>query len=258
MADDHPDDLISAFIDGELNEIQQRKVTAHMAGCADCAALADQILQQRRQISAVSQSPLPEGLAARVKAALREEAAKRVTDKLPKMSKPARSSNWKQIAAVAALLLATATVSSFTTLFYSQRSNASALVQRDLITAHLRSLAQNGAIQVASSDQHTVKPWFAGKVDFSPEARDFTTDGFPLVGGRLDIIDGKRVSALVYKRRLHQIDVFAWADSSLGEAVPTLQTARGYNLVSWSRSGVSYRAVSDLEKDELQRFAELM
>src|SRR6476469_7321517 len=110
-------------------------------------------------------------------------------------------------------------------------------LQQEIVTAHIRSLLQDSPIQVASSDAHTVKPWFAGRIDFSPEVKDLAADGFPLLGGRLDFVGGRRVGAVVYKRRLHTINVFMWPSAGPGDAAPRLVVRNGYNLLAWSRGG---------------------
>jgi anti-sigma factor RsiW len=112
---------------------------------------------------------------------------------------------------------------------------------------------------VASSDQHTVKPWFASKVDFSPPVHDLGADGFPLIGGRLDYLDHTRVAVLVYRRRRHEIDVFVWPVGGDVSAVSSLTRARrGYNVVRWSEGGMNFCAVSDVEADDLQHLRDLI
>ncbi len=131
-------------------------------------------------------------------------------------------------------------------------------MQQEIITAHIRSLLQDGPIQVASSDSHTVKPWFAGRVDFAPEVKDLTAEGFPLMGGRLDYVHGRRVGGLVYKRRLHTINVFMWRAPGGDDAAPSATTRNGYNFLTWTKAGVIYWAVSDLDGAELKRLQELL
>jgi anti-sigma factor RsiW len=131
-------------------------------------------------------------------------------------------------------------------------SHQSNNIEHDILNAHLRSLLLDSPVQVASTDQHTVRPWFAGKVDFSPTVRDLATDGFPLIGGRLDYVNEQRVGALVYKHDKHLINVFTWA-SSEGDQSPQLKTRNGYNIVSWTKQGVTYWAVSDLNTEELRK-----
>jgi anti-sigma factor RsiW len=124
---------------------------------------------------------------------------------------------------------------------------------------HARALLTDHAFDVASSDQHTVKPWFAGKLDFSPPVRDLGADGFPLIGGRLDYLDHTRVAVLAYRKRQHEIDVFVWPVGSGVSAVSGLtRSRRGYNVVRWSEGGMNFCAVSDVEPDDLQHLKDLI
>ena len=128
-------------------------------------------------------------------------------------------------------------------------------VVADVTTGHVRSLLAGRGVDVASSDQHTVKPWFAGKLDFSPPAADFPAEGFVLLGGRLDFVDGERVAVLVYGYRKHVVDVFV---SAATDADATALTRRGFNLVHWSRDGLAYWAVSDADVPALERLHALL
>ncbi|WP_245928254.1 anti-sigma factor family protein [Bosea psychrotolerans] len=179
-------------------------------------------------------------------------------DRLPPDARAYRRGIKTELLKQAAALLIACLLSSLTTWWILTGSTRDSLLTQDLLSAHLRSLLQDSPIQVASSDAHTVKPWFAGKVDFSPEVRDLAAQGYPLLGGRLDTIAGRRVGALVYKRRLHVINVFAWTAGDVSDVAPSLSTRSGYNILKWTRSGVSYAAVSDLESLELQRLPELL
>jgi anti-sigma factor RsiW len=120
----------------------------------------------------------------------------------------------------------------------------------------VRSLQATHITDVPSSDRHTVKPWFAGKLDYSPPVKDLAADGFPLVGGRLDYLDGRPVAALVYHRGGHTINLFVWP--SPGETAERLSTARGFHTVRWTRGGMTYWAVSDLNENDLSRFVSLL
>jgi anti-sigma factor RsiW len=122
----------------------------------------------------------------------------------------------------------------------------------------MRSLLAAQLVDVVSTDQHTVKPWFDGKIDFAPEVRDLSSSGFPLVGGRLDYLDGKTVAALVYHRNKHPINLFITPAPPNRNTSPTPATRRGYNIFSWTNNGMDYWAVSDLNQAELREFAELV
>jgi anti-sigma factor RsiW len=263
MTADHPEDRIGAFVDGELAAAEQRAVAAHLAGCARCAALAEEMRRVSRRVAA-ARVAVPPGLEARVRRALADatddeagesaavQQAGRLAAKRPVVGLRRILLPW------AASLVLAAALSAAATWWVASTRSADQLLVHDLLTAHLRALAQDGAVQVASSDTHTVKPWFAGKVDFSPEARDLAAQGFTLVGGRLDIIDGHRAGVLVYRRRLHLIDVFAWPGPPGPDRAPALRSERGYRLVTRSKAGVTYWAVSDLDGEELARFVSLL
>ena len=128
----------------------------------------------------------------------------------------------------------------------------------DLISSHIRSLLASNVADVLSSDQHTVKPWFNGKLDFSPPVQDLTAQGFALVGGRLDYVAGRPVAALVYRHRQHLINLFIWPTADGGNSAVQTLIKQGYNLVHWMHAGMSLWAVSDLNQEELVELARML
>jgi anti-sigma factor RsiW len=138
------------------------------------------------------------------------------------------------------------------------RSDDAFLIE-ELVATHVRSqLLPSHRFDVASADPHTVKPWFEGKLDFSPPVNDLAGQGFPLVGGRLDYLHNRPVAALVYRRRRHTINLFIWPSSPGGEAAPRRATRQGFHLFQWTGSGMTFCAVSDLNEGELQEFVRLI
>ena len=131
-------------------------------------------------------------------------------------------------------------------------------VANEVVTAHVHSLMAEHLTDVASSDQHTVKPWFSGKLDFAPNVRDFTAQGFPLVGGRLDLIDGRPVAALVYRRNKHVINVFIWPVGSVRAIKVNDKNLRGYSMINKESNGLHYCPISDLNSGELNELASLL
>jgi anti-sigma factor RsiW len=162
--------------------------------------------------------------------------------------------NWLAVAATI-LLAALLTWRAFPLV---EGRGTSDLVAQELVASHIRSLQPGHLLDVQSTDQHTVKPWFNGKLDFSPPVRDLTEEGFPLIGGRLDYIGHQAVAALVYQRRQHLINVFIWPAGKQSDNNLRSESSQGYNMVIGEREGMYLCAVSDLSSGELQQFAQLI
>ena len=233
---------LDAFIDEELAEDERALLLAHLADCPECGPEAAALTRLRDGIrQAAPTYRAPEALRSRIRFALRAEQP-------ASAPAPRPAPGW--LAYAASILVAVAVGSGGTLLVTGERQEDA--VARELIDSHLRSLLASHLTDVASSDQHTVKPWFAGKSDLAPPAADLASDGFPLVGGRLDVVAGKPVPALVYRRREHVINVFV-LPASRGELGTTL-TRHGYTLRHWNEGDLGFWAASDAAPSELAEF----
>ena len=250
MRCDKAAELIGAYLDQELDAETRREVAAHLSSCAVCATLADDVRGVGRQIAAFGREPAPKHLAANVRERLASGAAGRPAPLgLAGIASMRFPQWWRQ--AAAALVLACLIAA--TTAFIVSRIAATARIEQEVAAAHVRSLLQDSPTQIASSEVHTVKPWFAGRIEFAPEVKDLAPEGFPLVGARLDYIGERRVAALVYRRRLHVVNVFLWPSPEDSESQPRALTRLGYNILAWHKDGMAYWAISDLNANELRQ-----
>jgi anti-sigma factor (TIGR02949 family) len=245
----HPGEAqLDAYLDGELAADDARELEAHLAHCPACARFRDERLTLRAAIAArVPAFAAPDELRGRVRAALRTAARARVPYRL---SLP---NVWRPLALAASL----AVIALGSWNLSLQHASGETLAD-DVLASHIRSLMPGHLIDVLSSDQHTVKPWFNGRLDFSPPVSDFAERGYPLLGGRLDYLDGRAVAALAYGRRQHRINVFLWPATRGPAAAPATHTQQGYHLLHWTTTDYTYWVVSDLGLPELGDFAGLL
>jgi len=234
--------LLDAYLDGELGFERTLEVEAHLASCGVCSAE----VQSWKDIRAAMQTPeLYHGAPAHLKAKLRKLLPQSRSERTPWF----RRSIW---AAGGAAFATAAMLVSFVVMRPAVPSP-----ERDIVTSHIRSLMADHLMDVVSTDQHTVKPWFDGKLDFAPPVKDFAADGYPLAGGRLDYLENRNVAVLIYHRALHVINLYVWPAQDTGSSTMRVQTIQGYNVVSWRKNGFEFRAVSDLNTAELREFARL-
>ena len=238
-----------AGFDQELDEQKTQALQNHLAGCADCRQeyVALSGLRARIQAHAPYRNA-PAHLAARVLDSLpaRKETAQQFS------ARATRWSVWNMGSVFASLLALGVSLSLYLAVPTPQQQLAN-----EVLASHVRSLQVDHLSDVASSDRHTIKPWFNGKLDFSPQVVDYTTEGFPLIGGRLDYLDRQYVVVLVYRHRLHSINLFVWPGASKDSGLRMLDQ-RGYHMVTWVAGGMNYWAVSDLARDDLIAFARLV
>jgi anti-sigma factor RsiW len=247
----HPDveAQVDAYLDGELASIDAVELEAHLAGCEQCGRFRDERLALRAAIVArFPRSQAPDALRHRVRDALRAAAPPAPS----RARRPVRLRAWRWLALAASL--AVVAVGSWR---FAGRHAASEILADEVLASHVRSLMPGHLSDVVSTDQHTVKPWFNGKLDFSPPVHDFSGRGYPLLGGRLDYLNGRPVAALVYGRRQHLINVFLWpASGPVGGAAPLLR--QGYHLLHWTTPEYTYWVASDLGLSELTSFTGLL
>jgi anti-sigma factor (TIGR02949 family) len=225
--------LVGAYVDGELDEEERLRLRDHLAGCRDCEAEAAALARLSHGIRAAAPAyRAPELLRARLRAGLRHEAAANAWALMPA---------GRSLAYAASLLLAVALGSGGTYVMVGERQQDR--LAAELVDSHLRSLLGTHLTDVGSSDQHTVKPWFAGKTALSPPAVDLAQQGFPLIGGRLDLVAGRPVPALVYRHRAHIINLFV-LPAGTGDVGDSAGRG-GYNLRHWREGDLDLWAVSD-------------
>jgi anti-sigma factor RsiW len=239
---------LDAYLDGELATGDARELEAHLAKCPECTRFRDGRLELRAAISArVPAFQASDTLRKRVRAALGVAAQARAPRRFTMRGA------WRPLA-IAASLAVVAVGSWRLALDRAARET----LADDVLASHIRSLMPGHLTDVPSTDQHTVKPWFNGRLDFSPPVYDFSGRGYPLLGGRLDYVDGRAVAALVYGRRQHLINEFLWPAARGPAAVPSTSTRQGYHLLHWTTADYSYWVVSDLGLPELGDFAGLL
>jgi anti-sigma factor RsiW len=235
--------LLHALLDGELDAGHAREVEAHLAGCPRCAA-------QLRDYRAMRQAMSGANLSFAAPAALRSRIDAIMPAAPARAPAPSRRSLLKGFAFGSALSAAAAA----SVLFVVVRSDEDQRILGDVVSAHLRSLQADHLTDVPSADQHTVKPWFNGKLAVAPPVADLTAQGFTLLGGRLDYIEGKAVAAIVYRRRIHVINLFVAQTSAIEPTAARHEMVQGFNIRRWTEQGLGFIAISDVSADELADF----
>lgn len=250
MACKNNERLLHAYLDGELDVIHNVEFEEHLKTCPDCAR---ELRNQQTMRQSLRASDLyeraPAHLRTRIQAALPHEVQ-------PRRIPIRRRIVFEWLAVAAAVILAIVFGARVIPNIGGQQQ--ADLLAQQIVAGHIRSLQPGHLLDVQSTDQHTVKPWFDGKVDFAPPVMNLAVQGFPLVGGRLDYIENRNVAALVYQRQKHLINVFVWPGGSKPERLPEIQTIQGYNLVCRRRDTMNFCAASDLNLTELRQFVELL
>jgi anti-sigma factor RsiW len=239
--------LLHGLIDGELDAANSLAIEAHVKECAGCAEELRRLEAIKAALSAPELRPAaPTALRARIGAALALEEASAAPRTFP-APRPRAIGPW--IGAGAFLAVA----ASLAMLIAVPQLTASG-IEDQLVASHVRSLLASHLTDVATSSRHVVKPWFNGRIDFAPPVVELADQGFPLVGGRLDYIEGRVVPAIVYRRNLHSINLFVRPVESLASPVSIATRRGGYSLIRWTQGGFEYWAVSDIEPQDLEQF----
>ena len=240
---------IHGFVDSELGLVWNLEMEHHIHECPSCSGAHERLRAMHTVLSDNSlYFQLPAGLQDRLRTRLRKVSS-------VEGSVRTISPTWRGIGMAAALVLCIA--GTWQVAITTQRSSTTETIGQEVVTSHVRSLMATHLTDVPSSDQHTVKPWFNGKLDFSPVVADFADHGFVLDGGRLDYLGKRAVAALVYRRRQHVINLFIWPTSQPDASIWTFDR-QGYHVFNWNKYHVTYWAVSDLNPEELRQFAEML
>jgi anti-sigma factor RsiW len=240
--------LLNAYLDGELDALRNSELEDHLHGCARCTQSLNEQQMIRRGLKT-------ESLYFKAPADL-EKSIRRSLRQAGQAEAPSRwfSTSWFKIAApvMAAALVLLALIPIL------RGPSSDELLTQEVVANHVRSLMVDHLADVASTDEHTVKPWFNGKLDYSPPVSDLAKQGFPLIGGRLDYLDNRPVAALVYQHDKHIINVFVWPSNHKASSSAPIRTRQGYHVIRWTSSGANFWAVSDLEQNQLAKFTDLL
>jgi anti-sigma factor RsiW len=246
MSCDRGDAVLHGYFDNELDAVGAAEFEDHLDQCSGCADALEALNSLRSSMNLANlYQKAPDSLRKQVLVGLRSAR--------PVSIVPARRP-WRGLALAAALVLFAYT--GWQLVSVHRGDNEDTVLAAEVVDAHLRSLQPGHLTDVVSSDQHTVKPWFDGKLDFSPPVRDFSDQGFPLQGGRLDVVHGRAIAALVYGRRKHLVNIFIWP--AIGQdASPRTGSRQGYQWIDWHKGGMEFCAVSDATTSDLEQLQRL-
>jgi anti-sigma factor RsiW len=247
---------LPAYLDDELDVAESLRVQKHLLECGDCQRVQDQELALRSALRdpELYAHPSAEFLR-RIETAISTAALGQARSARSFGFEVFQLGWFRWVPAIAALLILA--IGTFLAL-NSLQSSHEEIVAKAVLAGHIRSLQENHLIDVPSSDRHTVKPWFQGRLDFSPPVPDLSDPGWPLIGGRLDYVDGRPVAVLVYQRRMHKINVFLWPNHGSANDDIRQEDAQGYQILHWNGAEDTYWVVSDLNRSELLQLARVL
>jgi anti-sigma factor RsiW len=247
MKHDRIQRLLPAFSDRQLGPVRRFLLGRHIARCPSCLGQLEamQVLRTALRTN-LTVYRAPPGLAARIGSALPREAP------APAMRRSSPHFGFAGSAMAGALAGVALTV------MVTRLTPAPDPLVADVVADHVRSLMGDHLMDVPTSDQHTVKPWLSARLDLSPVVKDFTAEGYPLVGGRLDYVEGHRAAAIIYRRDKHVINLFAFVSGERSDLPPRQESMDGFNVVRWRMDGLTYVAVSDVEISQLLGFVRLV
>lgn len=234
--------MVDAYVDGELSASESADFERALEACPDCRRRLESAQAMSGLLHELPAERAPDLLRARIERELRAVAGK------PRLASPTQGMRWM---AMAASLVVAVGIGWLGGDYSSQRGRET----DELVAGFLRVTAGETPVDVASSDRHTVKPWYAGRIDYSPPVYDLTAAGFPLTGGRLDVVDGRKVSVLVYRHNQHRVAFTLWPSTSAGDTPPGIALHDGFSMAEWRHAGFEMRAVSDITPDEMASFA---
>ena len=235
---------LSAYMDEALDETTASEFAAHIGTCADCANAHEQMLDLRLALKKHGMRyKAPSSLPHRIRHALsKQRPLRRRVMQFP----------WAWINL--GLFSASSAAFAFTLVLYMAAPTETERLDQEIVASHFRSLLPDHLADVASSDQHTVKPWFSGKLDFSPPVHDLVKEGFPLIGGRLDYIDARPVAALAYRHNRHVLNLYVWPNKVKSNVPAQVTSKQGFQLIGWTQSGMTYKVISDINAQDLMGF----
>ncbi|ACB93992.1 anti-sigma factor family protein [Beijerinckia indica] len=253
---------LHAYVDGQMDAIHAASCESHLTQCKGCAAQVKKLEDIRTALDRDEvRWPMPEALQARVLAAIEQQQGSAEGQSLPATALVPRRSFWREGLDFIGRwsLVPSSAVLALGLLLLLMPAKFTDSLPQELVASHVRSLLADHLTDVATSDQHTVKPWFTGKLDFAPPVEDLSSQGFPLVGGRIDYVMDRIVAALIFRRHNHVINLFIWPTegSAPPATAPSFTTREGYHLLHWTASGLAFWAVSDLNSAELSTFQQI-